>query len=130
MGNIIRRSVNHSAFSFITGNKSKNSYCFTIEIEKLDIYEIENIKNKLLKINDNLIKQFLNDIIDILNFYIEDEAEIILLHMDSFLFIHSEIELLEIINVNSNKNKEQFCCDTNMYYYKKCDLSKVKYICL
>jgi hypothetical protein len=130
MGNIIKRRVNYSAFSFITGNKRNNTYCHTIEIEKLDIDEIENIKNKLLKINDNFIKQFLNDIIEILNFYIEDEAELILLHMDSFLFIHSEIELLEIINVNSTKNKEQFCCDTNTYYYKKCDLSKVKYICV
>ena len=62
------REIDPDAIRFVRSNNNGNNCIFTIEIEKLDNNELENIKNNLKTLNNSYIDKINDDLIEILKY--------------------------------------------------------------
>jgi hypothetical protein len=107
----------------------KPEHFYTIEIEKFDKDEIENIKEKLYSLNSKDIMCEIPNIVMVLHYYIENESRNILSQMDGFLFEKFTSPLLEIKNVNAKYVRNNMNNYMSLYAYKICKLDKL-YSCV
>jgi CYTH domain-containing protein len=120
MGNFLIGNALSTVFS---ENNNKN-YLFKIETECLSKNNLVEIEDKIISFKSNDLKNMMNKIIDVLNYYIEYNNEIYLNEVDFFYFNCDGFNILEIKNTQSPNNKS---ISPFLYRTKVCDLKNLYY---
>ena len=120
------REINPDAIRFVRSNNDGNNCIFTIETEKFDNDELENIKNYLKTLNNSYIDGINDDVIEILKYNINNENKAILEQTDSFMFHrYNGLPILEIKNKNTSKYRKEHNIKDNRLYSSICYLDKI-----
>ena len=80
-------------------------YLIKIEINELTKNELPIIKTQLLKKKNFIITKYIEDIIQVLEYILENNNEHIISQIDYYLFNKAELPLLEIKNKNAKINQ-------------------------
>jgi len=119
MGNTFN-TFNYKQIKFVNLDLKQN-YIHKIEIDK---FNIEDIKIKLILLNNNQITNLIDNVITVLKHIEKIENYDLLNNIDGYLFEkHNCIPFLQIININAQQNRKINNINTDGFYYL-CNLNK------